>query len=80
MSHDTETKAPIAAGDILALDTIVAPFVMLVEGTDDDFTHPAGYGTRVWFRWLAHPDASKETTRECIWESQLQDSAWLKVA
>ncbi len=77
--NEEKKSAPVCAGDIMALDTIIAPFVILVEGPEDDFRDPK-HGARIFFRWLAHLDASKETTREWIWENTLQESAWLKVA
>jgi len=76
---ESKAKAPVQPGDIMALDTTIAAFVMLVEGAEDGFCDPK-HGARVYFRWLAHPDAAKETTREWIWENTLQESAWLKVA
>ena len=79
MNDEKSAKAPVAAGDIMALDTIIAAFVMLIEGPEDGFRDPK-HGARIFFRWIAHPDASKETTREWIWENTLQEAAWLKVA
>lgn len=79
MNPEVSEKSPAMPGDIMALDTVVAAFVFLVEGVEEGFRDPK-YGVRFYFRWLAHPDAAMVTTRDWIWESTLRERSWLKIA
>ncbi len=81
LSHANQAQEAIfvvAAGDIMALDSVIVPFVILVEEYEGIISDPT-YGARVYFRWLAHPDATNITKRDWIWEKSLRDAAWLKV-
>jgi hypothetical protein len=70
----------VTAGDVMALETGVAPFVMIVEGPEAGGPIDPKYGRRIYFRWLAHMDSSKESLRDWIWESMLSNAAWVKIA
>lgn len=69
----------VEAGDVMAMNTVVLPFVLLVMAKDED-PDPM-YGAKVYFRWLAHPEADKITACEWMWESSLRSKqVWQKVA
>jgi hypothetical protein len=69
----------IEAGDVMAMNTVVLPFVLLVMAKDEE-PDPT-YGAKVYFRWLAHPEAEKITACEWMWEKSLRSmEVWQKVA
>ena len=70
----------VEAGDVFAMDTNVFPMVLLVMSKDEEVVEPER-GPKVYFRWLAHPEADRITACDWVYEASLRlKHVWLKVA
>ena len=81
----TEKRRPIDAGDVYTMNVPHAAFVFLVMSKDEEVLDET-HGAKVYFRWLAHPDASMLTRCEWLYESTIRaksgngEDAWTLVA